>query len=248
MKKVIYISIPLLLTFIVSQAQDATSIIKKSDDRMRGSTSYSEMTMKIVRPSYERSISMKNWQKGNRYSMILITAPAREKGQVFLKRGNEMWNWIPNISRMIKLPPSMMSQSWMGSDYTNDDLIKQSSIVVDYDHKILSEEEIRGHKTWKIELIPKPDAPVVWGKIIAWVDKENYNQLRVEFYDEENELVNTQILKNIREMDGREIPTTWEMIPADEPDQKTVIELEKIEFNQTIADGFFSQQNMKRIR
>ncbi len=119
-----------------SQELTAKEIVKKADDKERGLTSKGEMTLTIIRPDWSRSISMKSWSKGTEYSLIYITAPAKEKGQVFLKRKTDMWNWIPSVERIIKIPPSMMMQSWMGSDYTNDDLVKESSIVVDYTQKL----------------------------------------------------------------------------------------------------------------
>ena len=231
----------------LTHAQDALDIIKKVDQKMRGNYSYQEMEMKIVRPDWERSITMKSWTKGTTYALILITSPAKEKGQVFLKRDKEMWNWVPSIERMIKIPPSMMMQSWMGSDFKNDDLVRESSIVVDYEHNFLGEEDINGISCWKLELDPKPEAPVVWGKIIAWIDKE-YNQLKVEYYDEDGYLVNIMDQSDIKKMDDREIPTHLEMIPADEEGKKTVINILSATFDDPIPENFFSQQNMQRVR
>jgi len=231
----------------ITHAQDALDIIKKVDQKMRGNYSYQEMEMKIVRPDWERSITMKSWTKGTTYALILITSPAKEKGQVFLKRDKEMWNWVPSIERMIKIPPSMMMQSWMGSDFKNDDLVRESSIVVDYEHNFLGEEDINGISCWKLELDPKPEAPVVWGKIIAWIDKE-YNQLKVEYYDEDGYLVNIMDQSDIKKMDDREIPTHLEMIPADEEGKKTVINILSATFDDPIPENFFSQQNMQRVR
>ena len=159
-----------------------------------------------------------------------------------------MWNWIPNISRMIKIPPSMMSQGWMGSDYTNDDILKESSIVVDYTHKIIGEEKINGTDCYKIELIPKEDATVVWGKVIKWISKKEYWQLKNEYYDEDFELVRTELASEIKQFGDRKLPSYLEIIPEDKPGQKTVVKVIKSEFNININESFFSQQNMKRVR
>ena len=159
-----------------------------------------------------------------------------------------MWHWMPSIGRLIKLPPSMMSEGWMGSDYTNDDILKESSIVVDYNHTIIGEESIDGHVCYKIELNPKPDAAVVWGKVIKWITKEHFLQLKSEYYDEDGELIRTELGSDIKTMDGRKIPTKIEIIPEDEEGQKTVIIMDDIIFNRNIPDNFFSQQNMKRVR
>jgi outer membrane lipoprotein-sorting protein len=204
--------------------------------------------MIIERSTWSREISMKNWTLGNEYSLIYITAPAKEKGQVFLKRKNEMWNWVPTIERMIKIPPSMMMQSWMGSDFTNDDLVRESSLVKDYTHKLAGEEIIQGYDCYKIELSPKPDAPVVWGKIFMWISKDKYFWLKAEYYDEDDYLVNTETLSEIKRMDDREMPTRLEMIPVDKEGQKTVLIFDEIEFNINLKESFFSQQNMRRIR
>lgn len=230
-------------------AQDAKSIVKKADDKMQGETSsISVMTMTIKRPTYERNISFKNWTKGTDYAMTLVTSPAQEKGQTFLKRKMEMWNWNPRISRMIKLPPSMMSQGWMGSDYTNDDALKQSSIVKDYNHTLLGEEEVDGQQCYHIQLIPTEEAAVVWGKVLMWITKDEYIQMKIEYYDEDDYLVKTELSHNITTIGSRILPSQFEIIPAEKPNQRTIVNVESIEFNPPIEDSFFSQQNMKRIR
>ncbi|MGE0772603.1 MAG: outer membrane lipoprotein-sorting protein [Cyclobacteriaceae bacterium] len=240
----------LLLTVIAGGvgAQTALEIVKRSNDKMQGNSNKSEMTMTIVRPDWQRQVTMKGWALGTEYSLILITGPARDKGQAFLKRDQEMWNWQPSIDRVVKLPPSMMLQSWMGSDFTNDDLVKESSVVEDYSHTLKGDTTINGLSCYKVELIPKPDAPVVWGKVLAYIDKKEYNQLLVKYYDEEEELINTLVLSDIRNMDGRMLPTKLEMIPADNPRQKTVIEYQNLEFDIGLKPDFFSMQNMKRVR
>lgn len=231
-----------------ASAQSATDIIRKADEKMQGENGYAEMVMKIVRPDWSREITMKSWSKDQDYSLILITGPARDKGTAFLKRQREMWNWQPTIDRVIKLPPSMMMQSWMGSDFTNDDLVRQSSIVTDYTHKLLGDTLLAGRKCWKIELMPKEDAPVVWGRIEASIDQKDYLQLLIKYYDEDNYLVNTMVLSEIKEMGGRELPTHLEMIPAENPDQKTVIDYLARSFNTDQPEEFFSIQNLKKIR
>src|SRR4030043_2173172 len=157
----LFVASAILQPFIM--AQDATELVKRADEKMRGEkSSYNVMSMKIVRPTWERNITFKSWSLGTELSMVYVTAPAKEKGQAFLKRSRDMWNWNPQINRLIKLPASMLSQGWMGSDFTNDDLLNQRSIVVDYTHKLKKEENISGEPCYLIELIPKEDAPVVW--------------------------------------------------------------------------------------
>lgn len=241
-----------ILTFMATAAQaqqpSAKEIVKKANDLMQGQTNESTMSMSIVRPTWQRTISLKSWSKGGTYSLAIITDPAKEKGQTFLKRKNEIWNWVPSIQKMIKLPPSMMSQGWMGSDFTNDDLLKAASIVEDYDHTLLGTEVCNGVDCYKIKLVPKANSAVVWGFITKWISKKGYFQMKTEFFDEDNQLVKTESTSLIKKMGDREIPTHFEIIPADKPGNKTIVDIKQAIFNKPIDDSFFSQQNMKIIR
>ncbi len=238
----------LLASSAFPQEVDAKEIIRIADERMRGASNYSELSMEIIRPEWTRTMVMKSWSKGTEYALVYVLAPAKDKGTVSLKIYNEMWNWLPSIERSIKVSPSMMMQSWMGSDFTNDDLIKQSSIVTDYTHRIVGEDKFQNIGCYKIELIPKPDAPVVWGKILTWITKKEYNQLKVEYYDEDGSLVNVMTGYDMKTFDGRLLPSRWEMVPADEPGKKTVMTYKTIDFNVALDDNFFSKQNMRRVR
>ncbi|MBM4995205.1 outer membrane lipoprotein-sorting protein, partial [Vibrio parahaemolyticus] len=191
-----------LLFTSLSYAESAFDIVQKSDQAMRGKSSYSEATMEIVRPDWTRSMTMKSWTKGTELSLVLVTAPAKDKGSASLKRHREMWNWVPSIERVIKIAPSMLSQSWMGSDFTNDDLINQSSIVVDYQHALLGNDSFEGDKVWVIEATAKPDAPVVWNKVTLWISQSTYLQRKVEFYDEFDERVNVLTTYDVKELGG----------------------------------------------
>lgn len=236
-------------TWLAAQQLSAYEIVKRSDEKLRGEqTGYSEMTMEIVRPTWSRAVAFKSWNMGTKYSLVYITDPPQEEGQSFLKRDNDMWNWNPTINRMIKLPPSMLAQGWMGSDFTNDDLLNQSSIVVDYTHSITGN-EVQGDKDcYVIELIPKEDAPVVWGMIKLWISESDYLQMKAEYYDEDNYLIKTETSSVIKTMDGRTIPTRYELVPADEPGNRTIVTLDMVEFNISLSESFFSQQNMQRVR
>jgi len=241
----------LLGTTLLTYGQDLSpkEIIRKADEKFNGElTSTSIMAMTIVRPTWERTIEFKNWTSGREYALTLITSPARDKGQSFLKRQQEMWNWNPTISRLIKLPPSMMSQGWMGSDYTNDDILKESSVVNDYDHEIVGEEEYDGRICYKINMVAKEDAAVIWGHQVRWIDKKDFLFLKSELYDEDGYLIRTELGSEIKTMDGRLIPTRIELIPAEEEGQMTIIEMKEMKFNEPIEESFFSQQNMKRVR
>lgn len=238
----------LLLWSQLLLAQDAKEIIRKMEDQMRGNQSYMEMKLTTVRPRYTREMTMKNWSKGEDYSLILITNPARDRGTAFLKRKKEIWNWVPNIERMIKMPPSMMSQSWMGTDFSNDDLVRESSTIDDFSHKMVRSEKVEDRDCFVIEMRPKPDAAVVYDKILVWVSKVDYLQLRVENYDEYGELVNTLVFSDIKPMGKRNIPTKVELIPADKPGHKTIMEYISADFDSPIDEGFFSVQNLRQVR
>jgi outer membrane lipoprotein-sorting protein len=249
MKRTILSIVVILFISFSGSSQDLTGkqVIEKADALQRGETNEGTMSMTIIRPKWERTITMKSWSAGTDYSMTYITSPAKDKGQVFLKRKSEMWNWVPSINRMIKLPPSMMSQGWMGSDYSNDDILKESSIVVDYTHKIIGNDIIEGLDCYKIELIPKEDAAVVWGKVYKWISKNEFWQIKTEYYDEDNELIRTEIASEIKQFSDRKLPSKLEIIPADKPNQRTVVNIISSKFNVKIDESFFSQQNMKRI-
>ena len=249
MKKIIFSLIILLFTVNTGKTQVLTAkeIITKADDLQRGENNKGEMSMTIIRPKWQRTITMKTWSKGRDYSMTYITSPVKDKGQVFLKRNSEMWNWVPTINRMIKLPPSMMSQGWMGSDYSNDDILKESSIVVDYTHEIIGEDAIDGISCYKLKLTPKEDAAVVWGTVLKWISKEEFWQLKTEYYDEDNDLIRTEVASDVKQFDDRRLPSKLEIIPADKPGQRTVVNIISSSFNVTLEEGFFSQQNMKRV-
>lgn len=239
-----------LLLPLSSHAQELTAkqIMQQSEEKMRGESSLLEATMIIERADWSRTLAFKSWTLGTDYSLTLITAPAKEKGQTFLKRNNELWNWVPSISRMVKLPPSMMSQGWMGSDFSNDDIIKEFSLVEDYHHQRMGEETIDGHLCYKLELLPKENASVVWGKILKWISKDELLQMKTIYFDEEDYKIKTELASDIQEMDGRMIPTHYEILPEDEPGNKTIMEVKTMDFGVNLQPGFFSQQNMKRVR
>jgi outer membrane lipoprotein-sorting protein len=234
---------------LLAQALSATDIVRKADEKLNGEkSSYSLMSMTIIRPTWQRTIEFKNWTLGRDYALTLITAPSKEANQTFLKRVSEMWSWNPSISRLIKLPPSMMSQGWMGSDYTNDDILKESSVVTDYVHEFAGEETIEGRLCYKIKMTARENSSIVWGKQIRWIDKKDLLVLKAELYDEDGYLVRTETGSDIRNMDGRMITSKIVLVPAEEPKNKTLLEIREIKFNIPLEESFFSQQNMKRVR
>ncbi|MCB9246859.1 MAG: outer membrane lipoprotein-sorting protein [Flavobacteriales bacterium] len=245
--------LPLLAVFLLfvkggAQDNDASDIIRKAEDRMRGKTSISTMRISIVRPKWTRDMVLKNWTRGENYSLSLITEPARDKGTVFLRRDKEVWNWVPSVERVIKLPPSMMSQSWMGTDLTNDDLVKQSDMKSDFTHTLLGKEMSGGVNCYKIRSVPREEAAVVWGKIVHWISVEDYIQMKAEFYDEDGYLVNTFVADKIQMMGGKKIASRLEILPAEKNGHKTILEYLSLEFDAPLSEDFFTTQNMKRVK
>lgn len=226
----------------------ATEIIKKSEENFRGTSSKMSMKMTIVRPKWKRTTTMKTWALGDDYSMTLVTSPASDKGTAFLKRDKEIWNWQPKIDRVIKMPPSMMSQGWMGSDLKNDDLVRESSIVKDYEHELIGKVKYGENICYKIQMTPKKDANVIWGKVLILIDTKYFLQLKTEFYDEDDYLINTFLGTNIKQMGGRTITTKMTIKPADEPENQTILEYENIEFGVKLDESFFTIQNMKNLK
>ena len=242
------LSILLLAAIKPTQDLSAKEIVKRADDNIRGNTSQADITIQIIRPSWQREMEMKAWTKGDDYTLILVQAPAKEKGIIFLKRTKEVWNWIPAIERTIKLPPSMMSQSWMGTDFTNDDLVKEASSVKDYDHKHMAKESIEGKECYKIEMIPKPSAAIVWEKVIVWIDTQDFLQIKAEFYDEDGELVNIMNSSDVKIFGSRKVTTRIEMIPTDKEGYKTVIRYNHLLYDKEIPDSFFTTRNMMQLK
>lgn len=230
-----------------SFAQDAKEIVRKADEKMRGATMQAEIIIKTVRPTWSREMQCKIWTKGNQLSMILIQSPAKDKGTVFLKKRKEVWNWMPVLDRNIKLPPSMMSQSWMGTDFTNDDLVKESSVVDDYNQTIVGDTVIQNKTCYIIRMIPKPATAVVWSKVIICIDKTDFLELNSRFFDDDGQLINTMNSYDIKLMHDRIIPTRFEMIPADKKGQKTIMIYSNIQYNKPIDDNFFSVEKMKTL-
>lgn len=248
MKHLLTIAFLTIITVSTSLGQTAKEVMDTADKRLRGESSISQMTMRIVRPEWTREVSLTSWSKGNDMALILITAPVSEKGQATLKRDKEIWSWQPTIDRIIKLPPSMMSQSWMGSDFTNDDLVKESSVVDDYTQKFGQDSTIDGRACWKVFLTPTEEAAVVWGLVICFVDKQDYMQLRTEFYDEDGYLVNTMLGQEPKMLGGKLLPSKMVMIPAEEEGRRTEIIYHDLQFDVDLTDDKFSIQSMKRLR
>jgi outer membrane lipoprotein-sorting protein len=202
------------------------------------------MDMTIHRPDWERTMTIKAWTKGQKHSLFFIAAPPKDEGNGTLKRGREMWTYNPKVNRVIKLPPSMMSQAWMGSDFSNNDLAKSDSVIEDYVHTLESVEEQDGFKVFKIKSIPKPAAPVVWGMQMIYV-REDKIMLKQEFYDEEMQLVKTMTGTDIQMLGGKLFPKIWRMQKSDVENEYTQLNYHELEFLDSLPDRLFSLSSLK---
>lgn len=232
---------------VFSHAAEPTAqdLIREAEDLMRGQSNTGSFTMTITTPNWERSMTMDYWEKGKDKSLMKVVSPAKEAGTISLKIGNEMWNYIPSVEKVIKVPPSMMMQSWMGSDFTNDDIVKESSISRDYEAAITGKETLPDGQCYVLTLIPKPEAAVVWGKLVAYVRVGDHIPLKYEFYDEGGKLIRYEALSEIKRMGGRTIPTVMTMIPVTKKGKKTVLVINRINFDVPISEDVFSLSRLK---
>lgn len=245
MKPGTLISIIILLPNLL-YAQNAEEIVKKAEDIIKGDKSRAIIEMTIKKPDFTRTLKMESWWMGNEKALIKIIAPLKEAGNKTLKIGNEMWNYLKNTETTIKIPPSMMLQSWNGSDFTNDDLVRESNYAEDYNEEIAGTETIKGDECWKILMTPKTDAPVVWGKLHYWIRKDDYMPRKINYYDESGKLVRYMEFNDIKQMDDRKLPSEWAMHDNIDKGNYTKMKLSEMEFNADFSERIFSFRELER--
>ena len=228
-------------------SESATDIVRAAIDHWRGVSSFSEMTMTIHRPDWERSMSMRAWTQGEDRSLVRVTAPARDRGNATLMDDDRMWTFSPRINRVIKVPSSMMSQSWMGSDFSNRDISRADDIVDQYIHTLLGESEMDGHTVYEIEAVPLEDAAVVWGREVLTI-RDDYVMVEHQFFDQDGELVKTMRSLEIGDMGGRTVAIRQRMQKVDAGDEWTEIRVDAVEYDLEIPDSVFTQSNLRNPR
>ncbi len=216
-------------------------VVKTIDELYRSDASYAEIRMKIVTPHWQRTLEMNVWSKGQKKTMIRILSPPKEEGVGTLRVGNEMWNYLPKTNKVIKVPPSMMMSSWMGSDFNNNDLVREFTFIEDYTFSLTEESE----DSLIIRCIPKPDRPIVWGKVRLVVRSDDYVPLRQLYYDEHGNVKRVLIYKNIRNFDGKTLPSQLELIPQEEKGHRTIITYQKLDFRRSVPERIFSLRNLR---
>ena len=226
---------------------DVEAMVKRMDELYRSDTSQTNMEMQIVTPHWERTLALEVWTQGMDKTFILINSPKKEKGVATLRIGNEMWNYLPKTNKVMKVPPSMMMGSWMGSDFTNDDLVKESSMLDDYTYELITPADVLPDHLY-IELLPKEDSPIVWGKLIVAIRVSDQIPIWQHFYDETGHLTRVMNFKEIRSFDGKTIPSVMEMIPQNKEGHKTVVRFVDAEFDKGIDERVFTRRNLQKRR
>ncbi|MCK4852588.1 MAG: outer membrane lipoprotein-sorting protein, partial [Candidatus Omnitrophica bacterium] len=250
-KKVIQLAVITIACFLFISnhlfALTATEIIKKSERAIRGNTQIGIYEIVIKTRRWTRTMKMKSYEsRRQKRSFTEIYAPKKDAGNRFLLINKNMWHYVPKLQQTVKISPSMMLESWMGSDFTNDDIVKESSIVNDYTHSTIGKETISGHKCYKIKLMPKPDSAVVWGKILYFARENDYLPVREEYYNEHNILKKVMTCSNFKKMHDRIIPTLYKMRTIKKKNRYTLMKIKRIKFNAGIPGRIFSLQNLKR--
>ncbi len=236
------------LLFLPSGAaaqETARDLIDRVDRLLRGQSSHAVATMEVVTENWERSMSLELWSLGTDYSLIRITAPKKEEGTATLMADDEIWNYLPRVDRTIKIPASMMMGAWMGSHFTNDDLVKESQLIDDYDIEFSYEGARDGVEVWELALTPKAEAAVVWGHIEYQVRKSDTMPTWARYYDEDGTLVRTMTFSDFQTMGGRLVPMAMDMHPEDKPGERTSVRYTELEFDIDIDESFFSLRALR---
>ena len=247
MKKLLIV-ISLFIFISTSKADNISpeKILNNVDDLYRSNASHGIITLSVITINWQRTLTLEQWSKGEDKSLIKVLKPKKEKGLATLRVDKNVWNYMPKVKRVIKVPSSMMSSSWMGSHFTNDDLVKQSRMAEDYTFTITFEGTREGKDIIEITCIPNKDAAVVWGRVEVIVFRNDYIPIRMIYYDEDLLLSRILEFTDIKIMDGKMIPTLMSMIPVNEPDESTIIRWEKIQFDVSIDDEFFSLRKLQQ--
>jgi outer membrane lipoprotein-sorting protein len=229
-----------------AKAKDAQALVEASFNYWRGKTSVSLVDMTIHRPNWERVITIKAWTKGEDRSLFRIIAPPKDEGNGTLKKGQGMWMYNPKVNRVIKVPPSMMSQGWMGSDFSNDDLSKTDSLIMDYTHSIEGTETHEGKTVYLVKSMPKPEAPVVWGMQKLKI-REDLIFLEQAFFDEDLRVVKTLRASKIQMLGGKLFPKVWQMQKTDVTDEYTRVEYQELAFDEILAERLFTLSSLRTL-
>jgi hypothetical protein len=240
MKKLIFMLF--MSSNVFAAGPDLGKILDSVDRLYRADKSFATVEMRIETPEWKRTLEINVWAMGLEKTFIRILAPSKDKGVATLRIQNEMWNFFPKIDKTMKVPPSMMMGSWMGSDFTNDDLVKESTLLNDYESKLLTNAD---KENYSIELKPKQNTATVWGKIIMVIKKDNSQPVRQEYYDDKGIKLREIVFKDVRKFGNKSIPAIMELTPFNKPGHKTIIEYKQLEFG-NVENSVFTQMNLQK--
>jgi len=232
---------------VSAQNANPRQLVQDAMDHWRGLSSEAEMSMTIHRPDWERTMTMHSWSQGDKLSLVRVIEPRKDAGNGTLLNGDNMWTYTPKINRIIKVPSSMMSQSWMGSDFSNKDIAKSTDIIDQYDHHLTAQEETEGHTLYTVTSIPHEDAAVVWGKEVLII-RDDYVLMEQQFWDQDGELLKSMRTLEVEEMDGRAVATVIRMAEVDTPNEWTEVVTRSIRFNVDLPANTFTLSNLRNPR
>jgi outer membrane lipoprotein-sorting protein len=229
-----------------AQAPNADDLVRRGDQAIRGKTEEGLVTMTVTTPHWQRTLHLHYWAVNPEKTFIRITAPAKEAGMGTLRLETNMWNYLPSVERSIKIPPSLMLESWMGSDFTNDDLVRESSLVKDYIHRLDGEASVGGDECYRIIATAKPEAPVIWTKIVLYARKQDAIPRREEYYDAKGKLQKVMELSDLRPVSGRLYPMLWTMTSVNKPGHTTTLKYDLLTLDRPIPDSVFTLENLRQ--
>lgn len=226
----------------------AEQVLNKAEQKLAAATTTAVLDITVQRPKWTKTMQLKTWNKGTDYALAYILSPEKDKGTIYLKNKNDVWNYLPKIKKTVKLPATLLSQNWMGTDLSTDDLVKLSKLTEDYSAKLIAEKSINGRLCYGIQLDPKPTADVLWGRLVMYIDKQHYVQLKTTFYDEDLEAVNTLIGSDLKSFGGKTFASKLVMLPSGKNGSKTTVVYKSLKFNQPLSTSFFAKENLAKVR
>lgn len=221
----------------------ASQVIDRLNDLFRANSSEARLTMKVVTGRYNRELVLQSWTRGKKEALVVVRGPAREAGTATLRSPEGLWSYAPRADRLVRIPSTLLSDSWMGSHFTNDDLMRETDFSLDYEATLEWKGE-GGKRVLQAALKPKPQAPVVWSRIVYLLDPQDFLPLRADYYDGDV-VARTLTFADAREISGRRVPFTLQMVPAGKPSESTRIEYQEVKFNETVDPSLFTQRGLR---
>ncbi len=225
---------------------DIKILLAQMDEVLRGKSHDMTVVLHVKTSRWERDYKIRVWMKGIDYTFARVLSPSKSEGQGFLRVQSRLWQYLPSAERTILIPPSLMLDDFMGSDFSNDDFVKLSYMPRDYDGSVAGEEKIDGFDCYRLELIPKPDAPVTYGKLVVWLRQKDSAPVRWDFFNEKLVHIRTLEYSDFKSFGTHEIPTVWKMSNHKDKDRSTTVTIQEAAFDQEIPDSLFTKSNLEK--